>query len=1203
MDNGDTSYRSANQSTSSRTLNSSFMSSSSVLGSFTQRSNAEKEETYANPVVATKEQKAVFFARVVVVMVLVIALAIVTSIMYWVVARNERKEFESQFETFASEISSSVEVNYNGAIKSAEAFSTMVTSSANAFNQSWPFVSIMDYTSKAKRLSDLSGAYQITFAPIVYAKNFTGWADHSVLNLPTYYEEAIKVLGYNVEVANLIAATQAVPWAYNPNNESFVPTDPLEPEIPIQLVGLRERIGFDGFFVNWQTLDLLGTIIQGYTITNLNLLYAGFEDAFATAYEFNIPAFDSYRNPVYNMTTGELTGFEMQTQMVQPIFDTIYNGEGSRMELKMVGALLMLFDWESLLSNLLSEADIRDVDIVLESTCSLLARPVTYRVTDKEVVELGPEDLHDESYDELGVRTPLFVLNLDDETQSKIDEVMALQIGATTEGGCVSEMFMSIYPTSELEDSFYTDTAWHLSGGVAAVFVFTSFIFFLYDVMVKRRQEKVMERIIRQDKIVLNTFPKAIRDKLYRDSSGNDLDHSGHATSPDNSEDNIFGSGQIADLYPCATVVFADIVGFTAWSSAREPNQVFKLLETIYKEFDKLAYRHDVFKVETVGDCYVAVAGVPEDCDDHALAVARFSRDIMHKMRSIVRRLEILLGPGTADLQLRIGINSGQVTAGVLRGDKARFQLFGDTVNTASRMETSSRAGCIHVSPSSAEALKKAGRDLWLKTRQDTVFVKGKGQMQTYYLETLDESIQRSKLRKYKKRQSSTEATNLLSSTAVISEEEVEEGEEASDHLHDDFSEEFDQNMSKSDRLVEWNVEILGYLIKQIMVARPENVEECDPSSLTKLEDSMRSENTLSSTVLDEFQEIIELPSIGTEELLQRKHPDTITLSPVVVNQLRDLLKAIASMYNENPFHNFEHASHVTASVRKLLTRIVEANHHRKSVDDKIQNGHELKDLSGHSYGITSDPLTQFAVVFSAVIHDADHPGVPNAQLLMEKTRIAQIYRKSIAEQNSVELVWELLMSSAYADLRSCIYSSEDELKRFRQLVVNAVMATDIVDKELQNLRKMRWENAFSFTTESKAVSTPKLDINRKATIVIEHLIQASDVSHTMQHWKIYRKWNERFFFEQYDAYKNGRAEKDPLIDWYKGEIGFFDLYVIPLAKKLESCGVFGVSSDEYLGYAQSNRDEWVREGEQVVKEFLENYHEAKDPSSRTIVI
>eukprot|EP00980_Cylindrotheca_fusiformis_P020730 scaffold7744_cov90-Cylindrotheca_fusiformis.AAC.1 len=90
-----------------------------------------------------------------------------------------------------------------------------------------------------------------------------------------------------------------------------------------------------------------------------------------------------------------------------------------------------------------------------------------------------------------------------------------------------------------------------------------------------------------------------------------------------------------------------------------------------------------------------------------------------------------------------------------------------------------------------------------------------------------------------------------------------------------------------------------------------------------------------------------------------------------------------------------------------------------------------------------------------------------------------------------------------------------------------------------------------------------------------------------MQHWKIYKSWNEKFFMECYAAYKAGRADSDPSENWYRGEIGFFDFYVIPLAKKLDNCGVFGVSSHEYLNYAQSNRAEWAREGEGIVKEYL----------------
>ena len=118
-------------------------------------------------------------------------------------------------------------------------------------------------------------------------------------------------------------------------------------------------------------------------------------------------------------------------------------------------------------------------------------------------------------------------------------------------------------------------------------------------------------------------------------------------------------------------------------------------------------------------------------------------------------------------------------------------------------------------------------------------------------------------------------------------------------------------------------------------------------------------------------------------------------------------------------------------------------------------------------------------------------------------------------------------------------------------------MATDIFDKELNDLRKKRWDKAFS-------TDTPPNVNNLRATIVIEHIIQASDVSHTMQHWHVYRKWNRKLFVEMTLAYRSGRMGTDPSTFWYQGELGFFDNYIIPLAKKLKECNVFGVSSDEY---------------------------------------
>lgn len=199
---------------------------------------------------------------------------------------------------------------------------------------------------------------------------------------------------------------------------------------------------------------------------------------------------------------------------------------------------------------------------------------------------------------------------------------------------------------------------------------------------------------------------------------------------------------------------------------------------------------------------------------------------------------------------------------------------------------------------------------------------------------------------------------------------------------------------------------------------------------------------------------------------------------------------------------------------------------------------------------------------------------------------MARVYNNtSVAEQNSFELSWHLLMEEQYDELCAAIFHNDESMVRFRKLVVNCVLATDIVDKEIQKFRNTRWHRAFN---EESAMEESRRDkANRKATIVIEYLIQASDVAHTMQQWHVYRKWNERLFMEFYQAYVDGRGEVDPSIGWYEGEIGFFDHYIIPLTQKLKDCGVFGSSSSEYLNCAIRNRDEWKVRGQDVVSEMM----------------
>eukprot|EP00934_Nitzschia_sp_Nitz4_P004937 Nitzschia sp. Nitz4//scaffold277_size25017//14875//15933//NITZ4_008348-RA/size25017-processed-gene-0.12-mRNA-1//-1//CDS//3329545347//4927//frame0 len=302
-------------------------------------------------------------------------------------------------------------------------------------------------------------------------------------------------------------------------------------------------------------------------------------------------------------------------------------------------------------------------------------------------------------------------------------------------------------------------------------------------------------------------------------------------------------------------------------------------------------------------------------------------------------------------------------------------------------------------------------------------------------------------------------------------------------------------------------------------------------------------------------------------------------------------------MYRKNHFHNFAHASYVVMAVTKYLNRINAAKELDVGFDADRQRSCTHAAMHDHTYGITSDPLTHFACVFSALIHDVDHPGVPNPQLIKENDRLAAIYKeRSVAEQRSFDLSWDLFMDPSFNLLRKALCPSDSELTRFRQLVINSVMATDLGDKLLKDLRNNRWTVAFDKDTKD---ANTKKGTDRKATIVIEHLIQAADVAHTCQHWTIYRKWNERFFRECYEAYQAGRAEKNPADYWYQGELGFFDFYIIPLSKKLRDCGVFGSTSDENLNYALSNRAIWEKDGKAIVAGMLESAREVLETAER----
>ena len=182
--------------------------------------------------------------------------------------------------------------------------------------------------------------------------------------------------------------------------------------------------------------------------------------------------------------------------------------------------------------------------------------------------------------------------------------------------------------------------------------------------------------------------------------------------------------GVIADDRDEVTVLFADLVGFTPLAERLAPAELVSLLDGIFARWDAVAAEHGVEKIKTIGDAYMAVAGIPVARSDHAEAVARLALD----MRDVVASVSEASG---LPLEVRIGIDTGPVVAGVIGRTRFGYDLWGDTVNTASRMESHALPGTIQVTDRAYERL----RDGFALTPRGTVDVKGKGPMTCWLLD------------------------------------------------------------------------------------------------------------------------------------------------------------------------------------------------------------------------------------------------------------------------------------------------------------------------------------------------------------------------------------------------------------------------------------------------------------------------------------
>ncbi|MCU0542798.1 MAG: HAMP domain-containing protein [Oscillatoriaceae cyanobacterium Prado104] len=217
---------------------------------------------------------------------------------------------------------------------------------------------------------------------------------------------------------------------------------------------------------------------------------------------------------------------------------------------------------------------------------------------------------------------------------------------------------------------------------------------------VLERTKQLQHEKEKSERLLLNILPKVIAERLKNHE------------------------GAIAEQFDEVTILFADIVGFTPLSSRLPPIELVIFLNQIFSSFDRLTERYGLEKIKTIGDAYMVVGGLPLPKKDHAEAIA----DMALSMQQAIAKLQAESGE---KFQIRIGINTGSVVAGVIGTTKFIYDLWGDAVNIASRMESHGKPGCIQVTDTTYEYLKHQ----YELEKRDEIVIKGKGKMTTYWLQ------------------------------------------------------------------------------------------------------------------------------------------------------------------------------------------------------------------------------------------------------------------------------------------------------------------------------------------------------------------------------------------------------------------------------------------------------------------------------------